>query len=247
MSLALPAWRRPTNHAALRALPIALAAILALASCLVHAARPMITDDASIVDPKSCQFEGWTMKKRASTGYWGAPACNFSGNLELSVGGARAHDATGTRATDALIQGKTLLEPLETNGWGVGLAIGAQRHLRSARGGADWYVNVPASFSFRDDRFLLHANLGWLREQETRHHHLTWGLGSETRLGGGTTLIAETFGQNQGRPLFQIGLSQSIVPGRAQIFAAYGNRMGGGTQERWFSIGVRLLTMPFLP
>ncbi|MFP5404828.1 MAG: hypothetical protein ACLGHY_00295 [Gammaproteobacteria bacterium] len=44
-----------------------------------------------------------------------------------------------------------------------------------------------------------------------------------------------------------MGISQSIVAERAQIFAAYGNRMGGGTQERWFSIGLRLLTVPFLP
>ncbi|MFP5404829.1 MAG: hypothetical protein ACLGHY_00300 [Gammaproteobacteria bacterium] len=129
MKLARLGRRHPASPAAFRALPVVLAAILALTSCLAHAARPMITDDASIVDPKTCQFEAWTMKNRASTAYWAAPACNFSGNLELSVGGARTHDEAGTHATDALIQGKTLLKALETNGWGVGLAIGAQRHL----------------------------------------------------------------------------------------------------------------------
>jgi len=37
------------------------------------------------------------------------------------------------------------------------------------------------------------------------------------------------------------------VPDRVQLDATYGNRNGGGTGERWFSIGLRLLSVPFLP
>jgi len=32
-----------------------------------------------------------------------------------------------------------------------------------------------------------------------------------------------------------------------QVDATYGNRAGSSTQERWFSIGLRLLSSPFLP
>jgi hypothetical protein len=32
-----------------------------------------------------------------------------------------------------------------------------------------------------------------------------------------------------------------------QIDASYGNRFGRNTEERWFSIGLRLLPVPFLP
>jgi len=36
------------------------------------------------------------------------------------------------------------------------------------------------------------------------------------------------------------------VPDLAQLDATYGNRNGGESGERWFSIGLRLLSEPFL-
>jgi hypothetical protein len=229
--------------------PLGIGLALALCSLApaVYAARPMITDDARIVDAKACQLESWAKKNRDSTEYWALPACNFTGNLELTVGGARTHDDTGTHITDRVFQGKTLFKPLEPNGWGFGLAMGTARHPQADGGGRDWYAFVPASFSFNDDRFVLHNNLGWLREQETKRHRLTWGVGSETQLTGRTWLIAETFGQNQGKPFYQLGLRHWIVPDRVQIDTTYGNRAGSGSPERWFSIGLRLLSVPFLP
>ena len=74
---------------------------------------------------------------------------------------------------------------------------------------------------------------------------MTWGLGTEAQLTERTWLIAETFGQNQGKPFHQLGLRHWLVPDRIQLDATYGNRNGGG--ERWFSIGLRLLTPAFLP
>ena len=106
--------------------------VIALACTLtprpMHAARPMITDDARIVDVKSCQVESWQRRNQGSLEYWALPGCNFTGNLEITFGGARTSDAAGTRATDVVLQGKTLFKTLETNGWGTGLAIGAVRH-----------------------------------------------------------------------------------------------------------------------
>jgi hypothetical protein len=37
------------------------------------------------------------------------------------------------------------------------------------------------------------------------------------------------------------------VPGHVQVDTTYGNRAGSGTQERWLSIGLRLLSPAFLP
>ncbi len=224
---------------------------LALALCTLapaaYAARPMNTDDARITDAKACQLESWAKTNRDSTEYWALPACNFMGNLELTVGGASTHDDTGTHATDIVFQGKTLLKPLEPNSWGVGLAAGTVHHPQADVGGNDWYAYVPASFSFKNDRFVLHANLGWLREQETKHHRLTWGVGSETQLAERTWLIAETFGQNQDKPFYQMGLRHWIAPNRVQIDTTCGNRIGSNVDEPWFSIGLRLLSVPFLP
>lgn len=219
-------------------------------SIAAHAARPMITDDARVVDAKACQVESWVKKNRDSTEYWALPACNFTGNLEVTLGGALSRDETGTRTTDVVLQGKTLFKPLETNGWGLGLAFGNVRHPATQTDSnliGDLYAYIPASFSFRDDRFVLHTNLGWLHEKESKQQRMTWGIGSETQLAERTWLITETFGQDQGKPFYQIGFRHWLVPNHVQIDTTYGNRAGSSTEERWFSIGLRLISLPFLP
>jgi hypothetical protein len=47
----------------------------------------MLTDDARIVDPKSCQLESWVRDSKHVTEYWALPACNVGENLELTIGG----------------------------------------------------------------------------------------------------------------------------------------------------------------
>ncbi|MDR2015100.1 MAG: hypothetical protein LBP99_05705 [Azoarcus sp.] len=219
-------------------------------SPVVRAARPMITDDARVVDDKSCQVETWVQDGRNSTEYWALPACNFTGNLELTLGGARTRADGRTRTTDVVFQGKTVFKTLEPNGWAWGLVVGNTRHpnIHSDRKLiGNLYTYVPASFSFRDDRFVLHANLGWLREKEPRQNRMVWGVGSETQLTHRTWLVAEAFGQDRGRPFYQAGFRHWLVPDRVQIDTTYGNRFGSSTEGRWFSIGLRLLSPAFLP
>jgi hypothetical protein len=211
-----------------------------------HAARPLNTDDARIVDPKSCQVESWVRMNQGSTEYWALPGCNFTGNLELTAGGARINDGSGNLSRTVL-QGKTIFKPLEKNGWGIGLGAGTVQKVQANDSSRDWYAYVPTSFSFADDRWVVHTNVGLLREQASKRDLATWGVGVERELGSTTWLIAETFGQSHDKPQFQVGLRQWIVPGHVQLDATYGNRAGGGATERWFSIGVRLLSVPFLP
>jgi hypothetical protein len=55
-------------------------------SVFVFAGHPMIVDSASIVDFKTCQLESWMERNSESATFWNLPACNFTGNLELTVG-----------------------------------------------------------------------------------------------------------------------------------------------------------------
>ncbi|WP_085315804.1 hypothetical protein [Derxia lacustris] len=213
------------------------------------AARPMITDDARVVDPHSCQVESWVRRNEDSSEFWALPACNLGG-FELALGGARGRDAEGTRTTDVVLQAKTLLKPLDVNGWGLGLAVGNVNHpsLDSSRAMiGDLYVNLPASFSFRDDAFVLHLNAGLLREKATAQARATWGLGSETQLSERFWLIAESFGQG-GSPAFaQLGLRWWLLPNRLQVDLTGGAHIGGRLDQRWMSLGLRVLSDAFLP
>lgn len=225
----------------------------------VQAARPSVTDDARIVDAKACQLETWLRFNRGSTEYWAQPACNFTGKLELTFGGALTHSEGRTRTSDVVLQGKTVFKPLETNDWGWGLAVGHVRHPNTpGSGSGDWYAYVPLTLSLRDDRVFIHANVGWLSQAPARSlaspdvrigrtQRPTWGLGTEVQLAANTWWIGETFQQGAGRPFFQTGVRHWLVKDRLQLDATVGNRLRRDTQERWFSIGLRVLTPAFLP
>lgn len=214
-----------------------------------RAARPMITDDARIVDPRACQVETWTRRNEDhSTEFWAIPACNLTGNLEIALGGSRTRENGETHTTDVIMQGKTIFKPLETNGWGIGLAVGRLRHPDERPDksfGRNLYGYVPLSVSFADDLAVLHVNGGVLRPEGESHHRATWGVGGEIKLHAKLFFIPEVFHQEQGRPQFQTGLRIWIVPQRFQIDTTYGDRLGGTGEKRWFSIGMRLISPSF--
>lgn len=219
--------------------------LLAL-SPLAQGGQPMVTDDARIADPQTCQLEGWVVNTRNNTQHWVMPVCNFTGNLEFSMGIARTRQDSETHTTQQVFQAKTILKPLETNGWGLGLSTGVTRYPQAHTAKEEWFANLPLSISFNDDRFVLHTNLGWLREHETRRHRMTWGIGTETEITEKTSFIAETFGENQGSPFYQVGIVYWLVPDRVQIDTTYGNRFSSNTEQRWFSFGLHLFSASFL-
>ena len=170
------------------------------------AARPFVTDDARLTSAGSCQLESWARLYRHSTELWALPACNPTGNLELSFGGGQARtDGAGT-SHDYVLQLKTLMRPLRRNDWGIGIALGTIRHPQVNPGPnllGNTYAYLPFSASFADDRLVVHANLGWLRDKASHRSQLTWGLGSEVLLSRQWTLVAESFGANAGASYWQ--------------------------------------------
>ena len=215
-----------------------------------EAARPMVTDDARIVDAKACQVESWVRRNRDSTEFWALPACNPTGGVELTFGGARTRENGDGAFTDHVIQAKTIFRPLDERGWGYGLAAGTFRHphRESARGWpGDAYFYVPVSIKARGDDWVVHLNAGALRRRDEGRTVATWGLGNEIRLRDDLFFIPEVFTTDRGRPFYQAGLRYWWVRDRVQVDATYGNRAVSETQERWFSIGLRLLSPPFIP
>lgn len=214
---------------------------LTLLQAPAHAARPMITDDARITDAGACQVESWAQIHRHSQDFWTLPACNLGGNFELTAGGALARHEGEQTSGALLIQSKTLIRPLETNGFGVGLAAGYTTQPGRGQSGAP-YVYIPASLSLADDRAVIHLNLGALREREAGISRATWGLGSELQANDRLYVIAESFGQNKGAAAVQFGLRYWLLPGHAQLDTTWGSRIGDIQAERWFSIGLRLIS-----
>ena len=240
------------THQGMNLLLLRIALIGAFISVTVvssFAGHPLVNDDARTVDAKACQIESWMERRSDSATYWILPACNFTGNLELTVGGAWTHEAHSTRNSQVVLQGKSIFKSLDTNGWGLGIAAGTLWYPKGKSNNRPYglYAYLPASFSFKDDRIIIHGNLGWTRESAERVNHLQWGLAAEAEVIKPLSLFAEVFGQERGHPSFQLGFWYWIVSERVQVNAAYGNRFGTAGGANWFSVGVSLFSVPFLP
>lgn len=222
---------------------LALAALAFLLPFSVQAARPFVTDDARVTTAQSCQLETWVRTYPQSHEFWALPACNFTGNLEFTVGGGRARYDSAETVNDYVFQAKTLIRELKTNDWGIGLAVGKVMHPAVNPGPnllGNTYAYVPATVSLFDDRAFIHANLGWLRDRATQRDNATWGIGGEYWMTNRISVLAENFGDNRVKPYWQSGLRGFIVPDRVQVDATVGNQYGGTRDSRWFSIGLRI-------
>lgn len=222
---------------------IALFCLLQALALPALAARPFVTDDARLTTAGSCQLESWVRIYPESREIWALPACNPFGNLELTAGGGKATNDGQPGSDDFIFQLKTLLRPLETNGWGLGLAGGMVHHPQVNPGPnllGNTFVYVPMSVSFADDKVVMHANLGWLKDKASGEHRATWGLGGEFRLHDRLTGIAETFGDSSSGTFWQAGARFAILPERVQLDATLGRELSGPASSRWISFGLRL-------
>lgn len=229
-----------------------LCALLLAALCLpAQAARPMITDDARVVDAKSCQIESWLRSSsEGSPQLWAVPGCAPVDKLELAVGGARQSIEGEPRLSDSLAQAKLLLRPLRPDDWGLALTLGravVHSAVPTRTAAASHFLNLPISQSLQGDALVLHLNLGHRQDSQTRRGVSTWGLGSEWQLRPGLQLIAETYGESGSRAFVHGGLRYWLVPDRVQIDTTYGTQTRWGGSQRWLSVGLRLLSPPLLP
>ncbi len=226
------------------------ALLLLFVPVAAHAARPMVTDDARIVDAKACQVESWLKFNPDSTEAWALPACNPTGNLELTFGGARTRDGAETGFTDEVVQAKTLFRALKDD-WGLGLAVGTVRHPHREQASGwpgDPYFYFPLSINvLGGEKWVVHFNAGVTRHRDEGRNIATWGFGNEVQVDPRLFVIAETFASDRGRPFYQGGVRYWIVKDHVQMDATYGNRFVTDGRERSVSVGLRLIGAPFLP
>lgn len=91
-----------------------VACVLCLMSSPAWAGRPFLTDDAGLTTPETCQIETWAQFNANHDCYlWALPACNPTGNLEITVGINQLQTHTDGNVDSYLLQGKTLLRERE--------------------------------------------------------------------------------------------------------------------------------------
>jgi len=214
---------------------------LLLAGTAAHAGRPMTADDAAVLEPRTCQLEAWWQRLHDHREAWLAPACSIAPDWEAGVSLVRAREPGGS-ASERLggAYAKTVLRPLQTNGWGLGVVV-AHLPLGAGSMAGDTSLNVPLSISLRDDAVLVHANAGWTRHYAIHQGGATWALGAEMAVGTRAALTLESFGARRSHSYLQAGARYSVIPNRLDIDAASGARLTARGREGYLSLGLTLV------
>jgi hypothetical protein len=225
-----------------------LGVVVAMAASFAHGGQPLFTDDAAVVAPKTCQLEAWTLSNHDGRDYVAQPACNFTGNLELSVGAGRARPNEGDSTSLLQLQAKTVLFALDDRAWSFGAVGGAARDTGAPHGSSAFqafYAKALASWYPRDD-LEIDLNIGAGNGYGQGTFTLA-GAAIQYTIVSNVQLLAEAFRAEPGPTRYQVGVRFIIVPDRFEAYASYGNRFNGSS-DQWFAIfGIRLQTAAFLP
>jgi len=210
-----------------------------------HAARPLVTEDAGILDSGQCEIEMYFERSRVSDEpqYYGGtlqPGCGVGFRTQLSASAARSGGAPSTRQVGFV--GKTAIVPLSESS--PGLTIGysfewskaSGESLRSDGGLLIAVVTLPLA-----QKWLAHANAGWQRIQEPRDNPFFWALAIERESVGGTRLdlMAETYRDSGRSPWVAIGARYNVIEERLSINASIAAR-GRSETETLFTLGARI-------
>lgn len=242
MPLRLQAQQRQIVRTIVHFPLLALLAVPALA----YAARPFVTDDARIVDEGGYQIETFIKQQRNfnETEYWFLPAMNPEGlgPVELTVGGIWVNSSINNDTASGIAQAKTLIKPLETNGYGLALTVGVQRLVPQDPGPAETnpFINGIASFSLASDAVVIHTNLGARWDDTANRTRKGGGIGAEVRLHERLYGIVETFGEQGQQATRHAGLRIWVVPNRVQVDSTLGFQRAD-PDRKFFTVGLRLL------
>lgn len=224
------------------------------------AIRPFVTDDAHVVGKGHVQVETYWRRDRLSLQHWILPAVGPTDWLEVTLGGVHGFGSLGRtvdRPTYAmagpLAQGKFVLHASSPNK-PPSVAVVAGALSPAGTGGFEapgWsgfsYLAVTQAF-FKEDDFLIHANVGvsTIAAPGLDPARLTWGVGTQVETVFDFHLIGELFSgdpyvQGSGGA-YQAGF-RIIFNDHLQLDGTWGGGLwGDSVMPVWFSSGFRVVS-----
>lgn len=203
---------------------LSLLAVFSTNVCL--AGRPLTVEDANINEVGAAQVETWFARQAGGTNVWVvAPAYGLMEGAEIAA--ALTRDAAQHLNTTTL-QAKFRLTPSWLDGCNAGAIIGAAQPSDGS-GNTPYFIGV---LTCNTEAGSLHLNLGANR-QPGEPTLRTWGLAFERQIGAMNAHV-EYFGQEQEKPVIQLGLRKNLLK-NVQIDGTVGH--GGGASL--LSIGLK--------
>lgn len=248
----VPSLSKPATGSRLgivvRHLPRQLFLLLCVSASAAQAGAPLVTDDAAIVTPKTCQLEAWVRPNGLGRGDWVQPACNFTGDLELSMGVGSSRPDAGDASTIMQLQAKTVFHATADHVWSFGAVGGAGRDTGAPHGSSAYqlyYAKALVSWHPQSD-LEVDFNLGAANLYGPGTFALA-GVAIQYAVVPNLQLLAEIFRDQPGSGRYQIGARWLVIPDRFEAYVSYGNLFHGLSNEWSVITGIRLQTPEFLP
>ena len=219
--------------------------LAALACGAAHAGRPLVAEDAGVLERGDCEFEGVASRlslegPTATTGLLQV-ACGVGLRTQLAgtFGSTRSE---GEHSLQAAASGKTALRGLTDEQAGVALAysfIGARPSGMGWRYDLTTLLGVVTVPVHKD--LLLHGNLGASYSRIDRETSAIWVAAAEFLQVGDTAfdLMAETFGTQRDPLWLNVGLRYTVVPEQFTVNASFGAQ-GGSERAKLATLGFKL-------
>jgi hypothetical protein len=224
------------------------AVLLAAIAASAEGGQPLVTDDAAIVAPKTCQLEATLRSTPNATQSSAQPACNFGGQLEWSVGGAHVANDDAPSSSLVQLQVKTAtLKDADTH-LAFGISAGAMRDTSVPHGPSAFqsYFGKALASWYPRDGLELDLNVGAANTRGSGTFVLA-GAALQVTVASGLQLLGEVFRDAPEPGKFQIGVRSIVVRDRLDVFASYGNRFSRSSHDQFAVVGIRLQTPAFLP
>ena len=218
------------------------AAALTLSSA-AHAARPLATEDADVLERGECEAEGVIAESKPSDepstrGWTAQGACGVGASTQLALAYNRSRTDAAS-LSGLLLGGKTAILSREGDGLGVALAWGivAAEAEGSSMKHELTYLNGVATRELSPG-WTGHANLGWVRSKSANASSTTWNLALEHPLGNGVDLTAELYGDDRAKPWIGVGARWAVTD-QLSLNASWATQRETPRVNAW-SIGFKL-------
>lgn len=222
---------------------IGIACLLTLPGAPALAGRPLVTEDADVLDRAACEWESVGQRLHGA----GEPAtlawttqfgCGTGLNSQAALFVGRSSTA-GAATLSLGLGGKTaLLARQGSEGLGLTVAWGlvGLRPAGERLGHELSYLNLVATQAL-GDALTAHANLGWTHARQAGQATTNWNLALEWSRGTGLDWLGEVYGDDRSRPWLGLGLRWAASP--AWSLNASWARQQDLPRVKLFSVGAK--------
>lgn len=218
------------------------AGALAGASCC-WAGRPLVTEDADVLERGQCEWETYAARESGSAapssrGWATQAGCGFGHGTQAALAYGRFRAAGETTPAWTLV-GKTAWIPREGDGTGITVAwsLGAERAPGESWKHESTTVGLVATRTF-DARVTVHGNLGTARSEAARQFTTTWAAAAEWIALPGLDLMGEVYGDDRSRPWIGVGARYALSD-RVSINASVAEQNDRPRARLW-TVGFKL-------